>query len=100
MREVAGVLSIPELTRPSSDTASRSDGCAMRLRSCLQALSEAAEEQERHQEQEFGMVLEPRAEQLEVALGCVRSILGNIALHPDDEKLRRIRINHPAIKVR
>ena len=95
MREVAGVISTPELEVQSTSTG----GEGSRLWRCLQALSEAAAQQERQQEQEFGMVLEPRAEQLAAALGCVKSILGNIALHPDDEKLRRIRINHPIIKV-
>mmetsp|Transcript_20482 Transcript_20482/g.38049 ORF Transcript_20482/g.38049 Transcript_20482/m.38049 type:complete len:231 (-) Transcript_20482:212-904(-) len=102
MREVAAVVSSPELAGSSSGTDSGTDsgtgGEATWLWRCLTALSEAAAEQERQQEQEFGMVLEPRAQQLAAALGCVRSILGNITLHPDDEKLRRIRINHPAIK--
>ena len=48
---------------------------------------------------EFGLVVEEGAEVLRGALGCVRSVLSNIHQHPDNEKLRRIRINHPAIRV-
>lgn len=96
MRRIASILSdLPHTTTDCSAVQPQQG----RLHSCLVALDKATGDQEKQQEREFGMILEPRAEQLTTALQCVRSILGNISLHPDNEKLRRIRINHPAIKV-
>jgi hypothetical protein len=96
MRRIASILS--DLTHTTTDCSAVQPQQG-RLHSCLVALDKATGDQEKQQEREFGMILEPRAEQLTTALQCVRSILGNISLHPDNEKLRRIRINHPAIKV-
>ena len=65
----------------------------------LLALEQAAKDAEQQQVSEFGMIIETADEAMAVAFKCLKGILGNISSHPDDEKLRRIRINHPAIKV-
>ena len=69
------------------------------LRIRLDDLRQATFDNEAQQLKEFGLVVESGTEALGVALNCVRGILSNIISHPDDEKLRRIRINHPVIRV-
>ena len=68
------------------------------LCSALVAVRAAVAHREAAQLQEFGMVVE--AEGLREALVCVRNIVQNIIRHPDNDLLRRIRLNHPAIKVK
>lgn len=71
----------------------------IRLLAALSELQMSVEEEEARQQEQWGMVVEGKEALLAGALGCVKRVLGNIALHPDDEKLRRIRVNHPAIRV-
>lgn len=102
MRRVADVLTTSEdgVKEQQAGPPEQSElGRDQRLRRCLNALQQAAMANEAQQLVEFGMVVESGVDQLRVALGCLRSVLGNVQQHPDDEKLRRIRVNHPVIKV-
>ena len=61
MRRIASILS--DLTHTTTDCSAVQPQQG-RLHSCLVALDKATGDQEKQQEREFGMILEPRAEQL------------------------------------
>lgn len=83
-----------------SQSPSKTKSSSTHLYESLKALQLAARDIEIQQIKEYGMAIECEAEALQMALTCVKSIMTNIISHPDDDKLRRIRINHPIIKER
>lgn len=100
--QICRILSDPRamVTESSSSENTRKEvvmGTSV-IRGCLQDLADSVKRDEAEQMEQYGLLVE--ANGFQGAVEIVQKVLTNIIAHPDDEMLRKIRVNHPAIRDR